>query len=135
VKRARTAALVAILIVVTPLGLLSKHYHGPFDNWVHDSSGDILYEVFWTCLLAILLPSARPSRITLGVFLVTGLIEFSQLLRTSLLQQIRRTFFGRLLIGTTFSWLDFAYYALGCLLALAYIHAIRLLSERKLPGL
>jgi hypothetical protein len=33
------------------------------------------------------------------------------------LQQIRGTFIGGAVLGTTFVWLDFPHYILGCLLA------------------
>ncbi len=112
----RARATVA-LAVVTPLGFGAKVYSGPFDTWLNNSAAGALYEVFW-CLVVFWL-WARPERagaIALGVFGATCLLEFLQLVDSPALRAIRSTFLGRALIGTTFAWMDLAYYAAGSLL-------------------
>lgn len=105
------------LLIITPLGFLSKAYYGPLKEWVNDSGGDILYEIFWCLFFFLLLPNRKAiNTIPLWVFAVTCIIEFLQLWETPLLDAIRATFIGRTLLGTTFVLWDFPHYALGCII-------------------
>ncbi len=106
------------LILLIPLGLFSKKYIGIGQELVHNYAGDILIEIFLCVLLFIILPKRlrQISRIILSVFIISIIIEFSQLLQTDFLNYLRQSFFGNLILGTTFSWLDFPCYLLGCFL-------------------
>ena len=109
--------IVFLLTIVVVLGLLSKQYTGIGQQWINDYSGDILYEVFWCLFIFLLVPSRQiVDKIPLGVFIVTCIIEFSQLWRSPFLEWIRSYFLGRLLLGTTFAWNDFIHYAIGCII-------------------
>jgi len=113
------------LLIVTPLGLLTKFYQGPAEAWINNYAGGILYELFW-CLAAVLVwPRVSGWRIALWIFIVTSVLEFTQLWQTPLLESIRSTFIGRAFIGTSFSWLDFPHYVLGCLMGWACIKRLR----------
>jgi hypothetical protein len=46
---------------------------------------------------------------------VTCGLEASQLWHPVFLEAVRGSFLGRTLIGMSFAWSDFAYYAIGCL--------------------
>ena len=111
--RVRIAALVS-LAIITPLGFLSKFYRGPGQLWANNSLGGLLYEVFWCLVVFVFLPRARPAAIAVWVFLITSALETLQLWHPWFLQAVRRTFIGATLIGTTFVWGDFFYYAVGC---------------------
>jgi hypothetical protein len=106
------------LIILTILGLYSKYYRGIGEQWINDYAGDILIEIFLCVLLFIILPKRfrQITRIVIIVFIFTIIIEFSQLLQTPFLDYLRQYFLGKLILGTTFSWLDFPCYILGCLL-------------------
>jgi hypothetical protein len=96
-----------------PLGFFTKIYAGPAATWVNNSLSGILYVIFW-CLLALLLaPDARPGIIALLVLIITCILELAQLWHPPALESLRGSFIGRTLLGTHFTWSDFAYYALG----------------------
>ncbi len=106
----------AILLVVVPLGFATKFYHGPASAWVANSLSGMFYEIFWCLVLLLLFPRLSPWKIAGMVFLITSLLEFTQLLEGRLLLWIRSYFLGRILIGTTFRWGDLFYYLLGSVL-------------------
>ena len=113
------------LLIVIPLGLLTKFYKGPAEAWFNNYAGGTLYELFW-CLAAVLVwPRMSGWRIALWIFIVTSALEFTQLWQTPLLESIRSTFIGRAFIGTSFSWLDFPHYALGCMMGWTCIQGLR----------
>jgi hypothetical protein len=105
------------LLVVTPLGFLSKLYAGPARGWFNNYAGGVLYEVFWCLVLFLFWPRRESAlKIAVGVLAGTSALEVLQLWHPGLLEQIRLTFLGRALLGTTFSWWDFPHYVLGCAL-------------------
>ncbi len=68
---------VVVLLAIVPLGLLTKVYGGPGREWVHDSAGDVLYEVFWCLSVALVCRNWKTIRtLPWWVFGVTCVIEF-----------------------------------------------------------
>jgi hypothetical protein len=117
------------LLVITPLGFLSKRYAGPAQSWFNNYAAGVLYEIFWCLVLLFLWPRRESTvKITVVVLLVTGFLEVLQLWHPWMLEQIRSTFLGRALIGTTFSWWDFPHYILGC--ALGWFWMLRILGPK-----
>lgn len=117
---------VVALMVIGPLGLLSKVYDGPGREWVNDSSGDVLSGIFLCLLVALPFRDWKTIRmIPWWVFGVACVIEFSQLWHEPTLVQVRSTVLGRLLLGNTFSWLDFPHYAAGCVLGAIMLRQLR----------
>lgn len=106
--------IVLLIIVITPMGFFTKYYDGPAASWVANSLGGLIYEVFWCLVVALLLPRSRPFNIAVSVFLATCLLEFMQLWHPPFLEWLRASFIGRTILGSSFNWLDFPYYALGC---------------------
>lgn len=118
------------LIIVTPLGFLSKFYKGPLDWWFNDYGGGVLYEIFWCLFVFMLIPKRQAViKIPIWVFIVTCILEILQLWQPLFLQQIRATFWGRMFLGTTFVWWDFPHYVIGCLIGWLWLQKIRKLSE------
>jgi len=101
------------LAVILPIGLLYNQYRGS-TWWLNQEVGGIFYEIFW-CLLAFLfLPTRRAVwQIPLWVLVITCLLEFMQLWHPPFLTWVRSFGWGRMLIGTTFTWADFPYYFIG----------------------
>ena len=103
------------LAIVMPAGFLFKLYSGPAQKWFNDHGAGVLYELFWCLVFFFLWPRKEfIARIALCVFAATCLLEVLQLWHPWALEQIRLTFLGRALIGTTFTWWDFPHYLLGC---------------------
>jgi len=103
------------LALLIPVGLLTKAYEGPGENWVNNSLGGVLYVIFWSLLCSLLFPGAKPCRIAGVVLLVTCMLEVIQLWHPPFLETLRSTFIGVTLLGNSFSWWDFPHYVLGSL--------------------
>jgi hypothetical protein len=113
-KQAENSYVILSLLVVTAMGFFFKYYTGWGKQWFNNSFSTIFYEILW-CLVAFwFFRSDKAVRlIPIWVFLITCVLEFLQLWHPPLLEQIRATLIGRLLLGTTFVWSDFIYYAVG----------------------
>ncbi|MEM6591413.1 MAG: DUF2809 domain-containing protein, partial [Cyanobacteria bacterium P01_C01_bin.73] len=109
----RWAGCLALCVLVI-VGLATKWYSGWAEVWVRDFSGDILYEMAWILLIGIWRPRWPSRTIAVGVFVITGLIELTQLIPFP--SSLTRTLIWRLLLGTTFSFWDYPHYLLGCIL-------------------
>jgi hypothetical protein len=105
------------LCIVTPAGFLFKFYARAGHRWFNDYGGGFLYEVFWCLVVFLFIPYRKYiTQIALWVLIITCILETLQLWHPPFLQQIRSTFLGAALIGTTFVWWDFPYYVLGCII-------------------
>lgn len=127
-NRNQTIFIILSALIVVPMGFLFKYYNGPANQWFNDYGADVLYEVFW-CLFAFgfFRSQAAVIQIPIWVFVITCIIEFFQLWHPPLLEEIRATLIGKLLLGTTFVWWDFPHYLLGCVfgwLWLRQLHGI-----------
>ena len=107
-------ALFVSLVVLVPLGFWVRFYQGGQAYW-NDRLGAIAYEMFWIFLILLVYPTLAIWQVAVGVGLGTSLFEVLQLWHPLWLEAMRSTFVGRLLLGTTFNWGDFASYAIGCL--------------------
>ena len=101
--------------MVLPLGLATKLYpgSGPFFEWSRDFGGDALYQIALMLVAVLVRPTWRVGRVAWASFGYSCLVEVSQLARTPWLDQVRETIFGRLVLGSTFAWADFGYFAGG----------------------
>jgi hypothetical protein len=118
-------ALAKGLLVLVPAGLATKIIDGPFRAWIHDSLGGVLYEIFWIGLFSFVFPRARTWIIAVSVLVVTSILEAGQLWHPSFLVPVRSSFMGRTLIGTSFAWLDFPHYVIGCAIGAAWIGRLK----------
>jgi Protein of unknown function (DUF2809) len=120
------------LVLVTFLGFGFKFYQGFGQEWVNNNGAAIWYEVFW-CLFAFwFFPTKKAiNAIPIWVFVVTCILEILQIWKTPILQSIRATLIGRLLLGTTFAWWDFPHYVIGSLIGWLWLHQIYVNSYKK----
>jgi hypothetical protein len=128
-------ATIATMVAVVPTGYWVR-LHGPGPEWLNDALGSVAYEVFWIALFwgcfvgrtlgaSPLWKSQRsPFKISLGVFLATCGLEFLQLWQPSLLQALRATIPGRLVLGNTFNWTDFPPYIFGSALGYVWVQCL-----------
>ena len=105
--------LTAVLAVLVPLGFGTKIYTGPGSAWVFGHAGGLVYVAFWTLLVLAVRPDLSATRVAVWVLVVTCALEFLQLWHPPFLEAARRPFLGQALLGSTFSWSDFPYYAAG----------------------
>jgi len=115
---------ILILLILIPAGFYTKVCKGSLQEWINYSFCDFLYEIFWCLLFSLLFTKIRVIWIALSVFLTTSALEFLQLWHPPFLQAVRDTFLGRTLIGNSFTWSDFFYYAAGCIASYFLIRAI-----------
>jgi hypothetical protein len=117
--------IVAILFIVTPAGFMFKLYRGPGHIWFNNYGASVLYEIFWCMVIFFFcFRKSAVTKIAAGVFLATSFIEVLQLWHPWFLQQVRSTFLGGALLGSTFVWWDFPHYVLGCLIGWLWMRAI-----------
>ena len=127
----RVGVLISLLVVV-PGGFLAKLYSGPAQSWFNNYGAGVLYEVFWCLVFLFLWPRKEAiTRIVVGVLLVTCLLEVLQLWHPRILEQVRATFLGRTLIGTTFTWWDFPHYVLGCAIGWLWLRSLVEACEKR----
>jgi hypothetical protein len=102
----RRVLILLSLLLIIPLGILSKTYGGIGQEWVQNYSGDVLYEIFWCLLIFWFTPPSKDRsnlvRIAAGVFAVTCTIEVCQLWFNLVPVVIRASFLWRMLLGAGF---------------------------------
>jgi glycopeptide antibiotics resistance protein len=83
-----------------------------------DALGDALWTVMVAFLCAMLLPQLSAWRVGLMAFVISAMVEVSQLYSEPRLDAFRHTTIGHLMFGNGFDPLDFLWYALGALFAI-----------------
>lgn len=121
--------LLGLIVFLIPLGAFTKYYDGAAVLWVKYHFGDVLYEIFWSLLGALLFPQAALKKIVTIVFATTCVLEFLQLWHPPFLITIRSTFIGHAILGSHFDLWDFVYYALGCVIAYQWLKKINTIQN------
>lgn len=106
------AALVGLVLVVV--------FEDVWPNWIRVSGGDVLIVIPVYGAIAILRPRAPSWAVAAATFAFASAIEFSQLYHGPSVDGFRRTFVGRMTIGSTFVPSDFACYFLGVVGAFSF---------------
>ena len=117
-------ALGISLVLIVPLGLITKFYRGPGQDWLNYSAGGVAYVIFWMLVMAYVWPRLSPVKIAIGVFGVTCGVELLQLWHPPWLEALRAHLLGRLVLGTSFSWSDFPYYAVGSVCGWVWVRSL-----------
>ena len=140
-KSDRRLLIFISLLIITPIGILSKKYTGIAQEWVHDYSGDILYEIFWCLVVFWFISQAKLTsqrkintqevQIAFWVFTITCAIEISQLWFELVPIAIRSSLIWKLLLGSAFAWWDFPHYALGSCLGWLWMVLIKKIESHK----
>ena len=131
-KNKRIIALLLSILITISLGLSTKFYTDPGQNWVNHYLGGVFYEIFFCLLLALFLSLTPPWKIAGGVFAVTVLLEFLQLYHPAWLTSLRSYWLGHLLLGSSYNVWDFPFYLLGCLIGGFWINRINQHSGLKI---
>jgi hypothetical protein len=114
-RRSRGCTLV-VMVAIVLLGLGSRRF-SLFPTLLGKYPGDAL----WTALVfagwALVFPAGTTLRLALLALLTSFAVEFSQLLQTPWVVEVRRTSLGHLVLGSTYSPPDLVAYAVGALVA------------------
>lgn len=113
-------SLIVLLVLIALLGNWLR-FHVPVSAGSRDAFGGAAYVIFFVVAVATMTPASSATRMALIVLAVTCLLEFLQLWHPLWLEQIRRTFPGRALLGTTFDRTDFPPYFAGALIGWALV--------------
>ena len=123
-NKKRIAVLLLSILFIVPLGLMTKLYGGPGQNWVNYYLGGVFYEIFFCLVAALFFPTVGPWKIAGWVFVFTALLEFLQLYHPAWLISLRGFRLGHLLLGSSYNAWDFPYYLLGCVLGGLWVYGI-----------
>jgi len=113
------------IVVILPLGFLTKFYSGPAGEWVNNSLGGVFYEIFWCLVVLLFFPKLKSLKIAISVFIITCCLEILQLWHPWFLEVIRSNFIGVTIFGNSFNWFDFPYYFIGSLLGYLWLYKIK----------
>jgi hypothetical protein len=101
-----------LLIGIIFLGIMSRKI-----NWVPLCTGDFLYAIMIYLLVRIFLVDKKAIQILiLATFICYG-IEFLQLYQGQCMIELRKTLFGRYVLGQGFLWSDILAYTIGTFIA------------------
>ncbi len=119
------------LIVIIPVGFLTKFYTGPAQQWINNSLGGLFYEIFWCLSFAFIFQNIKPIRIAFLVFFATCALEFLQLWHPPFLEFLRSNFLGRTVLGNSFNRGDFPYYIIGSSIGYAMLTIIKSITKKS----
>ena len=116
--------------IIVPIGYVIRFAQGPTPAWLNDAIGSLAYEIFWVLLVAFLFPRAALRPVAIGICLSTCALEWLQLWHPPFLEAARATLPGRLILGNTFSWLDFPPYFVGSWLGWLWVRSAQWAARR-----
>ena len=125
----RRLVLFFLLAALAVVGYWLRFY-APIDPEWRDRSGGAAYVFFWILVYAFIRPAAPALPVALTVLFITCCLEFLQLWHPAWLEAIRRTWPGRLVLGTTFEWSDFPPYFAGAAIGFLFM---RLFASSQNP--
>lgn len=102
----------------------------PGPAWLHDALGSVAYELFWILLVVLFFPTVSARWVAIAVCVATCGLEVLQLWQHPILQAMRATLVGRLVLGNTFTWSDFPAYVVGSALGWLWVRSLRLRFTR-----
>lgn len=111
-KRSR-AVYAALLVATVLLGLGSRRYGDALPPFVARYVGDALWATMVMWLHALAWPRATTARLALGALAIAYAVELSQLYRAPLIDAMRASRVGALVLGQGFLWSDLVCYAAG----------------------
>ena len=106
---------IILLVLLIIVGVSTKFYHGVASGFVNNYLGGLTYVIFWILFFSTILPNQKPFKITLWVFIVTCVIEFTQLYYSIYLEKLREYFVFRAFFGNSFNPFDILFYLVGAM--------------------
>ena len=116
--------LILGLAALVLIGVGSKLWHGPGEQFCRAWVGGAAYVAFWTWFVLLVAPALAPAAVAFRVLLFTAAIECSQLWHPLWLDRWRRNVVVGALIGATFDWADFLAYLTGFAVGLLCLPAL-----------
>jgi hypothetical protein len=101
----------ALIIITIIIGLLSRHY-----TFVPLFIGDVLWATMVYFIIRFLFIHKRVKFVVIASLAFSYAIEFSQLYSAPWIEELRKTLFGKLVLGSVFNWGDLLSYTLGIII-------------------
>lgn len=124
-KKYRIPYLIVLLLIIF-LGIMSRK-----TNLVPLSTGDFLYAIMMYLLIRIIFINKKAYQIAFLSLITCYSIEFLQLYQSGWMLELRKTLFGRYVLGQGFLWTDILAYTFGILIALLLESLIHQYFNRK----
>lgn len=106
-----------LLLMVIAKGLASRRSSWLASTILGHYPGDACWAVAAYLGLILIFPKASFVHAAIGAMAISFAVEISQLYHAAWIDSIRRTTFGRLLLGSGFDLIDLAAYFVGTILA------------------
>jgi len=124
-KKYRIQYLIVLLLIIF-LGIMSRK-----TNLFPLSTGDFLYAIMMYLLIRIIFINKKAYQIAFLSLITCYSIEFLQLYQSGWMLELRKTLFGRYVLGQGFLWTDILAYTFGILIALLLESLIHQYFNRK----
>ena len=105
-----------LFLITIPIGLATRKKPEWFYELIAKYGGDILWTSLFFFLFRIIFPTKKLLTILCYTYAFAVSIEISQLYHANWIDDIRRTFLGKMILGFGFLWSDLICYAIGALL-------------------
>jgi hypothetical protein len=128
----RRLTCLAIMLLLVPLGFICRFVPIGLPYLIVKYGGSFLWAstVYW--FIGYFLARQKPFLLAILSLVVTAIIEFLKRVQSSTLENIRNTFFGIMILGRRFSYIDIAVYWIAILCMLWLDHsAIHVRSASK----
>ena len=106
-----------IILLAGTMGVLSRMFPDHLPEFIFLYAGDTLWAFAAYFLIRFFLPVSSATGVALIAYMVSVLVEISQLARFSWLEDVRHTMAGGLMLGYGFKWSDIFCYLAGVILA------------------
>ncbi|MFR5265519.1 DUF2809 domain-containing protein [Clostridium sp.] len=107
---------ILLFILVICLGLSSRKFYMYLPKFIADYSGDTLWAMMVYLGIAFVFNKLESKKVMILALIFSYLIEFSQLYQGQLINSIRNTTIGGLVLGYGFLFSDLICYLVGILL-------------------
>ena len=101
-----------LLVIIIFIGIMSRK-----TTLIPLSTGDFLYAIMIYVLIRILFINQKACQIAFYGLITCYGIEFLQLYQESWMIDLRKTLFGKYVLGQGFLWIDILAYTVGILIA------------------
>lgn len=103
----------ATIILVTGLGLASRHFRASLPSFIAEYSGDALWALMVFLIVGFLWAKGKTLQVAGAALAFAYAIEISQLYHAPWIDAIRHTTLGALVLGFGFLWSDLMCYTVG----------------------
>jgi hypothetical protein len=104
---------IALLVLIFITALYTKEYRGEYQTLINSHIGGVFYVLFGAILLSVVFLRLKVWQATLLAFCLTSVLEIIQYFRFPFLLELTKSKFFLYLLGNSFNWYDFIYYAVG----------------------